>query len=512
MNFKTFVEGFGAAILLLLLPVWPQLSPHHQVLYHSFLPMQSMVRGVLIDLIVVTLLAAFLFWYLHKKEAGQRNFVWAWVAAVLLPVVFANAAFLSQVALPHLYSSLLFYGALVAALLLRWLQPVVYLRAVRGLRLLLVLVGCSVVWMLPELVYQCLRAQPFDAPVPVLRASAASVQRPIPANGGRIIWLLFDELSYEQAFEHRFRGLSLPAFDQLKRESVLFSDLQPAGYDTERVVPSFFLGHVVDGIRSDLDGRPSIRLAGGKNWRRFDPDATLFADAQRLGWTTGVVGWYNPYCRILAGTLDYCFWRMGNGQWDGTSPAQSAIQNAVAPLANELRAWEHKPSFAQEEKHASDLAVLLSQAEVLIRDQRIGFVFIHLPVPHPPGIYDRRPPHQRRTGTYIDNLALADRTLAELMGTIHATPLAAKTTLILCSDHSWRVNLWRPTPQWSKEEEAASHNHFDPRPVLMIRFPGQPEERNITAPVNDIGIHDIIERMLRGQKPDFDQAANALAK
>jgi Sulfatase len=510
MNFKTFVEGFGAAILVLLLRIWPQLSPHHQVLYHSFLPMQSMVWGVLIDLVVVTLLAALLFWYLQRREAGRRNIVWAWVAALLLPVLFTNAAFLLQVALPHLYTELLFYGALVAALLLRWVRPAIYLGAIRGLRLLLVLVGCSVVWMLPELLYQCLRAQPTDALMPVLRASPASVHQTTPPNG-RIVWLLFDELSYEQAFEHRFPGLSLPAFDQLKSESVSFSDLQPVGYDTERVVPSFFLGHVVDAIRSDLDGRPSIRRAGENAWQPFDPHTTLFADAQRLGWTTGVVGWYNPYCRILAGTLDYCFWRMGNGQWNGTTPTQSAIQNAIVPLANELRSWGHKPSFAQEEKHASDLAAVVPQAEALIRNQQIGFVFIHLPVPHPPGIYDRRPPHQRRTGTYIDNLALADRTLAELMRTIQETPLAAKTTVILCSDHSWRVNLWRPTPQWSKEEAAASHNRFDPRPVLMIHFPGQTTERDVTSAFDDIRIHDILERMLRGQPPVFNQAGAPVA-
>jgi len=506
MKFKTFVEGFGAAILLLLFRVWPQLSPHHQVLYHSFLPMQSMVRGVLIDLIVLTLLAALLFWYLQKRESGRRNAVWALVAAVLAPVMFANAAFLGQVAFPHSYSVLLFYGALLGALSLRWLRPTVYLGAVRGLRLSLVLVGCSVVWMLPELVYQCLRAQPSDVRVPVLRSGPAVVRQPMPSGGQRIVWLLFDELSYEQAFDHRFPGLAMPAFDRLKSESVSFSDLRPAGYDTERVVPSFFLGRVVDGLRSDLDGRPSIQLAGASPWRSFDPQATLFGDAQRLGWTTGVVGWYNPYCRILAGTLDYCFWRMGNGQWDGTTPAKSAMQNAMVPLTNQLREWEDKPSYAQEEKHASDLAALVPQAEALIRNQKIGFVFIHLPVPHPPGIYDRRPPHQRTSGTYIDNLALADRTLAELMGVVNSTPLASKTTVIACSDHSWRVKLWRPTPQWSKEEEGASRDRFDPRPVLMIHFPGQSRERDISAPFDDVRIHDIIERMLMGQEPDFDQA------
>ena len=50
MNLKTFVQGFGAAITVLILRVWPHLSRYHPVIYHSFLPMHSVIWGVLIDL------------------------------------------------------------------------------------------------------------------------------------------------------------------------------------------------------------------------------------------------------------------------------------------------------------------------------------------------------------------------------------------------------------------------------------------------------------------------------
>ena len=163
----------------------------------------------------------------------------------------------------------------------------------------------------------------------------------------------------------------------------------------------------------------------------------------------------------------------GRRSLTGTSPDQSSLENAAAPLKEVLRNWQRKSGFPAQEKHTSDLQALLPQAEALIRDQSIGFVFIHLSVPHPPGIYDRRPGTHRVTGTYIDNLALADRTLSQLMATLNATALADKTAVIVCSDHSWRVPLWRPTPQWSKEEEIASQGRFDQRPVLMIHYPGQ---------------------------------------
>jgi len=490
MNLKTFVQGFGAAITVLILRVWPHLSSYHPVIYHSFLPMHSVIWGVLLDLGVVTLLAALLFRYLEKKETGLRTALWAFVAAELASASVTALGAIRRAPIPYLAPDNVFIVILLAALVLRWLRPLDYRRAVHVFSALIVLAGCSMVWMIPELFYQGLRAQRVDAPVPVTHPALVSDRRVPGAEGGRIVWLLFDELSYDQTFDHRFPGLALPAFDQFRSESVVFSDLKPAGYYTDRVIPSFFLGKPVANIRSTLDGEPQVKLAGSRRWQAFDAHATLFSDAQRLGWTTGVVGWYNPYCRILAGTLNYCFWRMGDGQSDGALPDHSVWQNAMAPLVELGRNWNHEPGFAQQ-RHMQDHAAIMPQAEALIRDQSIKFVFIHLPQPHPPG-------------DYIDNLALAEKSLGELLKTLAGTAMAAKATVIVCSDHSWRVPMWRSTPVWTKQDEAASHGRFDPRPVLMIHFPGQQTEQEVARPYDEIRIHEMIETLLRGQQPHFE--------
>ncbi len=384
----------------------------------------------------------------------------------------------------------------MGSLVFRWVRPLDYLRAVRALGVLLALVGCSMVWMIPELLYQALRAQRIDTPVPVIAATQAS-----PASSsGRIVWLLFDELSYDQTFDHRFPGVAMPAFDDLKRKSVVFSDLRPAGYHTDRVIPAFFLGKPVDNIRGTLDGDLMLRYPGNRKWQAFDAQATVFADAQRLGWTTGVAGWYNPYCRILAGTLNYCFWRMAEGLLSGAIPDESAWHNAVVPLRDRWRAFRHETLFEQQ-KQAQDYVVVMKQAEALLRDENIRFVFIHLPVPHPPGV--------NPGGGYISNLAVADQSLSELLKTLDATSLAANTTLIVCSDHAWRVAMWRPTGFWTKQDEAASHGVFDPRPVLMIHSPGQRQEQDVTAPFDEVRIHDILERLLHGQTSAIDPAVLA---
>jgi hypothetical protein len=497
MNLKRLVQGFGAAILLLIFRVWPQLTTIHAVIYHSFLPMQSVIWGLLVDLGVVSLLAALLFAWLGKKETGWRTVIWAFVAAELASAAIDALAAMHRAPIPYLRPDVAYDVTLLGALVLRWVRPSEFRLAVRAMGVLLLLLGCSMVWMLPELLYQGLRKQRVDVPVPVNHSTLVSNIRSHASDGRRIVWLILDELSYDQTFDHRFPGLDLPAFDQFKSKSVVFSNVQPAGYYTEWVIPSFFLGKTIDDLHSNLDGEPMIRFTGSPQWQAFDAHATLFADAQRLGWTTGVVGWYNPYCRILDGTLNYCFWQMGDGQSDsGALPGQSVLRNAVAPLIEVERRYRHKPGFVQR-KRVEDLAVLMPQAEALIRDSSVGFVFIHLPIPHPPSVFIRK--QGGMSGSYIDNLALADRYFAELMSALSSTPAAANTTVIVCSDHSWRVAMWKAN--WTKEDALASKGRFDPRPVLMIHLPGQQTGHVIPEPFPEIRIHEMIERMLQGQDP-----------
>ena len=45
----------------------------------------------------------------------------------------------------------------------------------------------------------------------------------------RVIWILFDELSYQQVYERRLPGLQLPAFDALAAQATVFTHAVPAG-------------------------------------------------------------------------------------------------------------------------------------------------------------------------------------------------------------------------------------------------------------------------------------------
>jgi len=152
---------------------------------------------------------------------------------------------------------------------------------------------------------------------------------------------------------------------------------------------------------------------------------------------------------------------------------------------------------------------VMKQAEDLLRDQRIRFVFLHLPIPHPPGIYDRTTHRISSHGDYLDNLVLADDTLGALMKIVGSTEDSQHTTVILSSDHSWRTFAWKPGPDWSPEEERVTNGgKFDDRPVLMVHLAGSDSGELISRPLSGLAVHSILGGLLRGKihtRTDIEQ-------
>ena len=211
--------------------MWPLLSPYRFAFYHSFHPLSSIIWGALIDFVVVSVLATVFFFYFEKRGNIYRSLIWVLVAARLVAQIQKVHLSTSWPALRLWKSAAPLVLSLLAALALWRLLPRTYEALAKGFAILLALAGLNALWIVPELLYLGLRHKVVD---PVLahslptddRAakSASSEHRP------RIVWLLFDELSYDQTFEHRFPGLAMPAFDQLRGKSFLFQDVQPAGY------------------------------------------------------------------------------------------------------------------------------------------------------------------------------------------------------------------------------------------------------------------------------------------
>ena len=326
-----------------------------------------------------------------------------------------------------------------------------------------------------------------------------------------LVWVIFDELSYDQVFEHRANSLALPNFDALRSQSTVFSAAQPIGDKTVKVIPSLLTGHVVDGFKFTLDNRFLVRDAGIPGFHQLDPSQTAFSDAQQQGWRTAAVGWYNPYCALYAGAIDDCYW-MNLDKMDGPMSQQAGFwQNAWSPLhqaaleiVSPTRARRDLCTYDVRQRYLTHIDLEQHSQQLLHTDQA-DFVFLHIPVPHSPNIWSRgKGDYTQQCGSsYIDNLALTDRELGRILTTLQSSPRWKDTTLIVEGDHSWRSYLWNNQPNWTAEDQAASRSGFDPRPAVIIHQAGQTQPQTVTTPWSLLNVHAVVEQVLHNQSIRF---------
>jgi hypothetical protein len=236
----------------------------------------------------------------------------------------------------------------------------------------------------------------------------------------------------------------------------------------------------------------------------------VFEDALNAGYSTGVAGWYNPYCRILPQVLDYCFWSSHLGVGGGIYPDQAIAWNISHFV---LRRLQHvlaragisplpQGSAYDKQFRQRDYLELFAAGDSLLVNSSANFIFLHMPVPHPDGFYDRhRADFTTGSASYIDNLALADRYLAHVREVLQQRGEWDSSAVVVMGDHSWRTKLvWSWSPSWTPEDQAASHNgEFDDRPAYIVKLPGQHQTARIDAPFNALHTRALFNELLHGR-------------
>jgi hypothetical protein len=341
-------------------------------------------------------------------------------------------------------------------------------------------------------------------------AAWATTAQP-PRQHPLLVWIVFDELSYQQVFGQRARDLALPNFDALRRESTMFTDVLPIGLKTVKVIPSLLSGHVVESFNFHFNNSYTVRYAGERNFQPLTGSQTVFGDAQKAGWRTAAVGWYNPYCALYAGAIDECYW-MNLDRLDGPMaqhdsfwrntwmPLQQVVREAKAPV----RAGRDDCTFDVRQRYQTHIDLQHHAMQVIHTDQA-DFIFLHMSIPHSPNIWSRLQGNyiQFCDSSYLDNLALADRVLGRFMATLQSSPRWNDTTLIVEGDHGWRVQLWNWLPAWTDEDDLASHDIFDTRPALLIHQAGQTQPQTVSTSWSLINVHSFVEDVLHGRPVKF---------
>jgi hypothetical protein len=132
-------------------------------------------------------------------------------------------------------------------------------------------------------------------------------------------------------------------------------------------------------------------------------------------------------------------------------------------------------------------------------DRSAGFVLIHMPIPHPNGIYDRRTDRFALTNSnYVDNLALADKFLSHVRSKLERSGQWDASTIVIMADHSWRTKMiWENMPAWTKEEQIASQGgQFDDRPAYIVKLPEQHMSARIDVPFAALNTRRLFDALL----------------
>jgi hypothetical protein len=490
------VTAFGATTIIVLTLLAPLVSPLHHELYHLYGPPTALIVPVLLNFagvwIVLTLLLA-----------GGFRFRWLGVClwcilGVFLPWMLMQDWF----SLIHgtmdrpantVFLVLLFVA--IAILLAMRSRALTLLR--HGRQFATVMLGFAALngaLMLSQILWSGWQSRRLDTPRPLHQSAVAS------ANHSRILWIVLDELSYRQIYEHRYPGLKLPAFDRLAAVSTVFTRTVPAGYFTDIVIPSLMTGQHLDNVGAPAAGFPLlVRNASTRAWQPFAPHQTVFQDALNLGYGTAVAGWWNPYCRILSEVLDQCFWTSHSELRGGMYSSQSVISNTESPVLNVLRKmpWHSSPSDSTY-FHQLDYWELVAAGDKLLEDRSATFLLLHMPIPHGPGIYNRQTASFATSNpSYLDNLALCDDYLGHVRKKLEENGTWDGTTLVLMGDHSWRITS---RADLDPEERAATNGgQFDDRPAYIVKLAHQNTPARIDTLFAALRTRDLFDNLLTGR-------------
>jgi hypothetical protein len=515
--------ALGAATVSLLFMIGPLVSPDHLTLYHLDGPAAPIFVPVALDVCLLWLV----FWIVltfAAKAAWLHNVLWAGIILLFPWILFKNCTRLGNWVSPEWISLMvLFLPSIVfvaAGCIFRGSRRSIFAVVQSFAARLLAFVALVGVAALVQLLWFAYQARNLDATAAPLHHSQISVES---FKRTRVIWILLDELSYQQVFERRYPGMALPAFDHFAATATIFTEVIPAGMYTDVAVPSLFTGLPVDRLRVSAQGNlESLDDSGSDRWNPFDAHQTVFQDALSRGYSTGIVGWYNPYCRILPEVLDRCFWTFRRTHPGGMVSDQSLESNLIDPirhlpgdalfslskLTDQLpRRPMPMDQIREAQIHIHDYQDLFREADSLLADPQVNFAFLHMPVPHPRGIYDRRlMKFSTGPSSYLDNLVLADQYLAHVRSVLTQQGRWDSSVVIVMGDHSWRTALmWAKSPEWTKEEQAASHGaQFDARPVYMIKMPGQNAGSRIDAPFSAIHTRSLLDAVFSDRLHNAD--------
>jgi hypothetical protein len=281
---------------------------------------------------------------------------------------------------------------------------------------------------------------------------------PTREDANRVIWMIFDELDQRMVFGARPARIHMTAFNRLRAESIYADHVKTPALDTALAIPALLSGQLVTDIKLNTS-KLLIKTGNCPDWKDFNSEPNLFSRARAAGFNTGVSGWHHPYCRVMGNNLSDC-------RWDTNSTDVISIERYLRsrPLYYDavyltemqalqlpvLQTFQGKiTQFAQQETEIASTRFVVENALRMLRNRNLNVVFVHVPIPHPPGIWNRETQSfTLGASTYLDNLQLADKLLGDMRRVLEQTGDWDQSVILVSSDHPYRSFLWAPAQDW----------------------------------------------------------------
>lgn len=350
---------------------------------------------------------------------------------------------------------------------------------------------------------------------------AAAPYLSVASDSRRVVWVVFDELDERILFGARPQRIRVPEFDRLRAESVFADHVAPPGPETLWSMPSFLLGQRIHNPRMDTS-RLSVQFPAGDARHDFAAQPNVFRKARADGFNTGLTGWYLPYCRLIGGDLSDC-------TWASLGPAVVCAENLLRHQAfyqqmEYLMSWDIRIMFrplvsyglldatpedalSRQYQNVNAIKVVTQNGIRMLRDPRLNFVLIHVPAPHPPGIWNT---HERTFAfnhtDYLDNYELADAILGQIRKTLEDSGNWDRTALLVTSDHPYRTQLWMYEHIWNAEMTAITGTRKYPYVPFFLKLPFQRQAVPYGREFNNVLSGDLLLDVLRGNVSTPEQA------
>lgn len=346
-----------------------------------------------------------------------------------------------------------------------------------------------------------------------------------PADAPRVIWMIFDELDQKLAFDHRPDSLELPALDRLRGEAVRTDHALETATFTAIALPSLISGRIYSNAQA-LDANTLELIPKGSsqqvNWRN---EPNVFTRARALGANAAMAGWHHPYCRILGDELVDCFALPSTHSTAALAEEDEASKDGIWKTVAWLLKWQAvnvKNILTLEDPGSEklrDLEIQRGQQQQYFRirdqayrfasDARIDLVVIHFPTPHMFPIYNRREHNFHLAGQldYFDNLALVDRTVAELRQAVDAAGLSGRTAFLLTADHGFRPGAWIGRMGYTPEMDRLTGRQPPSTVPFLLKLPGEERGVEVAGPFSNVAAGDLSLAVLEGKVATTAQAA-----